>query len=238
MTQELTLSPIQAFAELGRIKPAETDLQQVLARLSELAKQTVPGAAEVSVTLIQDGTATTAAFTGDMALHLDEKQYDVGYGPCLDAAQGGATLVIDDMMSEERWPNFTPRAVEHGANSSVSVGLPVLQAATGALNIYGDAPHAFDDDSVELAQTFASYAAVLLANAHLHESTATLAAQMQAAVSGRAVIEQAKGIIVAQRGCSPEEAFDVLSKVSQDSNRKLRHIAADTINDASNGRSD
>ena len=64
-----------------------------------------------------------------------------------------------------------------------------------------------------------------LANAHLYESTATLARQMQEAMRSRAVIEQAKGIIMGQRRCSAEEAFTLLAKLSQDSNRKLREVA-------------
>jgi hypothetical protein len=61
---------------------------------------------------------------GELALHLDEKQYEAGYGPCLEAAQAGETVVIDDMESEDRWPKYTPRAVEHGALSSMSPGTP------------------------------------------------------------------------------------------------------------------
>jgi AmiR/NasT family two-component response regulator len=96
----------------------------------------------------------------------------------------------------------------------------------GALNIYGQEPAAFDDDTVLLAQTFAGYAAVALANAHLYHSTASLAQHMQAAMESRAVIEQAKGIIIGERRCTADEAFAVLTKVSQDSNRKVRDVAA------------
>jgi GAF domain-containing protein len=223
---------MRAFAELGRINLAETDLQQVLARVSELAKQTIPGAAEVSVSLVQGGRARTAAFTGELALHLDERQYERGYGPCLAAAAGAETVLIPDMASEDRWPEYTPEAQRHGAQSSVSVGLPVQDAVSGALNVYGTEPKAFDHDAVELARTFAGYAAVALANAHLYSSTAALAQQMQEAMDSRATIEQAKGILVAQRGCTPEAAFDILVRGSQAANRKLRDIAADIVRGA------
>lgn len=221
--------PMRAFAELGRINLSEADLEQILHRVAELAKLAVPGADEVSVTLLQDGRANTAAFTGELALKLDERQYQDGTGPCLEAGQGGVTLVVEDMANEGRWPTWTPSAREHGANSSVSVGLPVQQAVTGALNLYARRPGAFDDDAVALSQAFAGYAAVALANAHLYESTATLARQMQDAMANRAVIEQAKGILVAQEACSPDEAFGKLSKISQQRNRKLRDIAATIV---------
>ena len=227
--------PMRAFAELGRINLSETDLEEVLHRVAELAKLAIPGAEEVSVTLLQDGRANTAAFTGELALKLDERQYVDGTGPCLEAGQGGMTLLVQDMASEDRWPTFTPTAREHGANSSVSVGLPVQQALTGALNIYARRPRACDDEAIALAEAFAGYAAVALANAHLYESTATLARQMQDAMNSRAVIEQAKGILVARHGCSPETAFGMLSKASQQRNRKLRDVAAGIVSNASQG---
>jgi GAF domain-containing protein len=225
----------EAFAEIGRINFADNDLESVLTRVSELAKRTIPGASEVSVSLVRDNHATTAAFTGDLALYLDEKQYEKGQGPCLSAAEAGDTMLIDDMAAETRWPEYTPRAVENGALSSLSVGLPIQQAVTGALNIYATAPHAFDGEGIEIARTFASYAAVALANAHLYATTAALAEQMQQAMASRAVIEQAKGILVAQTRCTPEQAFDLLIRQSQHSNRKLRDVAqviVDTAQDA------
>ena len=97
---------------------------------------------------------------------------------------------------------------------------------SGALNVYATKPDNFDQDAIILAQTFAGYAAVALANAHLYDVTATLAQHMQAAMANRAVIEQAKGIIMGDRRCTADEAFRILSKLSQDSNRKLRDVAA------------
>ncbi|GAA2881134.1 hypothetical protein Acy02nite_17140 [Actinoplanes cyaneus] len=107
----------------------------------------------------------------------------------------------------------------------MSVGLPVHESAAGALNIYATEPRAFDDDAVALAQTFAGYAAVAMANVHLYDSQAALAHHMQTAMAGRAVIEQAKGIVMGERHCSADEAFQLLVKLSQGTNRKLRDVA-------------
>jgi AmiR/NasT family two-component response regulator len=77
-----------------------------------------------------------------------------------------------------------------------------------------------------LAQTFAGHAAVALANAYLYHSTAELARHLQTAMDSRAVIEQAKGIVMAERRCGPDEAFAFLTAVSQETNRKVRDVAA------------
>jgi GAF domain-containing protein len=232
MSDRQPLEPNDAFGELGRIKLADTNIDAVLDKIAELAQRAIPGADEVSVTLMRGAGPHTAAFTGDLALACDERQYERGHGPCLDAAATAATLLIDDMGQETRWPDYTPGAVDAGAHSSLSIGLPVHESVTGALNIYATKPDAFDDDAIVLAQTFAGYAAVALANAHLYDTQASLAQHMQAAMESRAVIEQAKGIIMGDRRCSPDEAFQILTKLSQDTNRKLRDVATALVANA------
>jgi GAF domain-containing protein len=221
--------PTAAFAELGHIKLGETDLRGVLSRVADLAKKTVPGVGEVSVTLVRGARAHTAAYTGQPALQLDEAQYEAGDGPCLTAAAARSTVLVQDMSGDRRWPDWSRQAASAGVGSSLSIGLPIEEQMSGALNIYGDPPHAFDAEAVALAQTFAGYAAVALANAHLYDATASLVQHMQTAMASRAVIEQAKGIVMGQRRCTAEEAFAILTKISQDSNRKLRDVAATLV---------
>jgi GAF domain-containing protein len=232
MSDHRPLDPSDAYAELGRLKLADTDIDGVLTIIAGLAKRAVPGADEVSVTLLHGNAPHTAAFTAELASACDERQYELGHGPCLDAAATAATLPIPDMSRETRWPDYTPRAVEAGVHSSLSIGLPVWESVTGALNVYATKPDAFDDDSIVLAQTFADYAAAALTDAHLYDVQATLAQRMQAAMETRAVIEQAKGILMGERRCTAEEAFTMLTNLSQDTDRKLRDVAAALVTDA------
>src|SRR4029079_19676080 len=97
----------------------------------------------------------------------------------------------------------------------------------GALNVYGTRGRPFDADAARLAEPFAGYAAVALANAALYQSTVDLAENLQQAMHSRAVIEQAKGILMGQNRCSADETFAMLSLASQRSNRKLRDAAND-----------
>jgi GAF domain-containing protein len=232
VAEQHILDPTHAFAELARIKLEETDLEGFLQQVAVLAKRTIAGVDEASVTLIRGRKAHTAAFTGELARSMDERQYERDGGPCLEAAATNATLSVPDLTGEQRWPHYTPAALDAGVRSSLSVGLPVQETVTGALNMYSTKIDAFDDEAIVLAQTFSGYAAVALANAHLYDATATLAQHLQAAMEHRAVIEQAKGIIMADRRCSPDEAFAVLSKLSQDSNRKLRDVAVALVQKA------
>ncbi|GGQ71595.1 GAF and ANTAR domain-containing protein [Couchioplanes azureus] len=232
MTHAEPMDPNEAFAELGHIRLAELDIDALLDKIAQLTKRTVPGACEVSVTLVRGADAHSAAFTGELARDLDEFQYQHGQGPCLEASVTTASLSVPDTGSEDRWPDWARTAKEAGAYSSLSIGLPVQEKVTGALNVYATKAHAFDDDAVALAQTFAGFAAVALANAHLYDTQATLAGHMQKAMESRAVIEQAKGIIMGQRRCTAAEAFAILDKLSQDANRKLRDVATALVDKA------
>jgi GAF domain-containing protein len=232
MTDSQPLDPTEAFGRLGRMRLGETDLKGVLAEVASLAKRTVPGADEVSVTLVANGRPYTAVYTGQLALTLDEWQYGKGHGPCLDASASATSLSLPSMATEQRWPDWAAQALKVGAESSLSIGLPIHEEITGAINIYATKAEAFDSDAIVLSKTFAGYAAVALANAHLYDAQANLAQQMQAAMQSRAVIEQAKGIIMGSRHCTTDQAFAILTRLSQDTNRKLRDVAVALVESA------
>ena len=232
MTISRAVETTDAFVELGRIRFSETDLPTALAKVADLARCTIPGADDVSVTLVAAEGVHTAAFTGRRAMTVDEWQYQRGLGPCLAAAAANITVTVPDMAGESRWPDWANRAVDAGVHSSVSIGLPLHKSMSGAFNVYATEPHAFDEDAIVLAETFAGYAAVSMANADLDENAMTLAQHTQNAMHSRAVIEQAKGIIMAERRCSADEAFAVLAEASEHSGRRLREVAAALVADA------
>ncbi|GAB3309734.1 GAF and ANTAR domain-containing protein [Geodermatophilus aquaeductus] len=225
------LDPRVAFAELSKIMLSEQQLSETLGRVAELAKQTITGAADVSVTLMDDGHVTSVAFTGALSAQLDERQYEAGFGPCMDAALSGATVTIEDTAADPTYPDFSRVAARRGITHTMSIGLPVARQTIGALNIYGTADGSFDAATQELATAFASYAAVAVANAGVYASTATLAANLQRALQSRAVIDQAKGILMGRHRITADAAFDMLSAQSQDTNRKLREIAGDLVDE-------
>ena len=223
------LDPRVAFAEQSKIMLSEQQLSEVLGRVAELAKQTITGAAEVSVTLMDDGHVSSVAFTGAVSAQLDERQYEAGFGPCMDAALSGATVTIENTAADPTYPDFGRAAARQGITHTMSIGLPVARQTIGALNIYGTAAGAFDAATQELATAFASYAAVAVAHAGVYASTATLAANLQRALQSRAVIDQAKGILMGRHRITPDAAFDMLSAQAQTTNRKLREIAGDVV---------
>jgi GAF domain-containing protein len=218
--------PDHVLARLGLVKLGETDPIGVLRQVIDIAEQGLPGATDVSITLIEGRRAYTAAYTSDTALALDELQYQSQAGPCLQAAAEQTIVLVRDTAHDARWNRWPAQAAAAGVRSVLSAALPILDDLDGALNIYGRASDAFDESTVLAARAFTERAAVTLTNAYLFDRTLSLAQQMQTAMAHRAVIEQAKGIIMAERRCTADEAFAILTKISQDSNRKVRHIAA------------
>ncbi len=223
MTEPQARPPADAFAELGRIDVGEMDLATVLAKVAELARRSVPGADDVSITLVGPDGAYTAAFSGQRALTLDERQYQQGQGPCLAAAAATITVSVPDMADDNRWPEWAGRAIDAGVHSSVSVGLPPHESLSGALNVYAVSPHAFHEDAVAVAETFAGYAAEAMAKAPRHDG---VAGRTTAAMPNGAVIQQAIGIIMAERRCTAQEASVILAKVSEYAQRALPDVAA------------
>ena len=221
--------PADVLSNLAQIVLAETTLGSVLSKLVDLTKQVIPAADEVSLTLVRKGRAETAAYTGEMAMQADERQYGLDSGPCLDAGRGGTLIHISDVRTDDRWPDYAPQAVRAGVLSSLSIPLPIQEDLVGALNIYSRTPNAFGVADIRAGEIFAAYAAIAVANANTFASTAETAEQLRAAMTNRATIEQAKGIRMAAGGISPDDAFDMLVKVSQRENRKLRDVAKDLV---------
>jgi len=132
------------------------------------------------------------------------------------------TVRVPDMAHEDRWPQFAQRASAAGAASMLSFQLFVEGDNLGSLNLYSRQRDAFDDESEHVGLLFASHAVVALADARKVQ-------QLQRGLVGRDVIGQAKGILMERFGVTSEQAFRVLTRFSQQNNRKLRDVAEELV---------
>lgn len=221
----------ELLRELSRVVLVDRTLTEVLTDITAIAAQGIPGAEASSITLLRADKAYTAAHYGEMALAADELQYEHGYGPCMDAGRGGVLLRVDDMRAEKRWPDYVEHVLtETPVRSSLSVPLPYQGATIGALNNYSTVPAAFaSPESLRAGTDVAEVIAVAVANADAHAQLFDQARNMRVAMESRAVIEQAKGVLMAQRHVDAEQAFEILREASQRYNRKLRDIAAGIV---------
>ena len=149
---------------------------------------------------------------------MDALQSEVGQGPCLDSVYEEQTVRVPDMRAEKRWPKFTARAAELGAASMLSFQLYVEGDNLGALNLYGRQRNGFTDESEQVGLLVASHAAVAFADAQK-------LSQVTAAIANRDLIGQAKGILMERHKLTADQAFRLLVRASQTTNRKLHEIA-------------
>jgi GAF domain-containing protein len=214
----------KAQDELARLVLAEENVQSVVERVVGLVKGVMPAGAEASVTVVRNRRATTAAFTGELALHLDEVQYRQRYGPCMDAALSGQFTEITDARTEDRWPEYVAAFLQHGALSSLAAPVPAVHLAA-CLNVYSPAAGAFTDQHRQDVCEFAAYAGVALTNIDALQDARDHAENMRAAMESRAAIEQAKGILIERHKLSPDQAFRLLADASMRTNEKVRDLA-------------
>jgi GAF domain-containing protein len=220
---ERSLAALNSYLFGGRV------LVETLQEISDRALEAVPNAGFIAVIVALNGKPETPVFSDERALQLDEVQYAADRGPCLDSFRQGEQFVIDDTRSERRWPEFCDAATQRDVLSTLSLPLVAADVRLGAMNLYSSAPASFGEDEQRIGATFAAQASILLANAQAYHDAQTLNDNLTAAMASRAVIEQAKGLIIGATGCTAEEAFDQLARQSQYENVKLRDLAAETV---------
>jgi GAF domain-containing protein len=215
-----------AFEELARLSFAEHSLESVLRTVAGLATRILPGQPIASVTIVTGGRPSTVASSGELAVRLDEVQYRVGSGPCLEAATTGRPAGIADTSADGPWREVAAEAAALGCSSVLSYPLPAPERVAGALNVYARNFSVSDDRTHALVSRLASYAVGPVSNMYLYETALERAQHLQAALEYRAVIDQAKGILMERHRFTPDQAFQVLARVSMETNTKLRDVAA------------
>src|SRR3954454_20030303 len=222
----------ESLAALSRFFVGDGTLEETVLRVCQLCTEAVPPAALVGVTMLVEGRPRTAVFTDEAAPEIDQAQYDTGEGPCLDAFRNQQIREIESTREEGPWPAFRAAAAAHGIGSTLSFPLVLDKQSIGAMNLYAHEEHAFTDADRDRGSPFASQAAIVLANVQAYWGARTLPEPLGEATPTRAVIEQAKGILMATQRCNERQAFELLVAASQRENVKLRDIATRIVSDA------
>ncbi|MBW0107238.1 GAF and ANTAR domain-containing protein [Pseudonocardia oceani] len=207
------------LSELARELQQEPTLDDTLAGIVQAAVDNVPGAQIAAISRVtRRTTIETTACTDELAQRVDRAQYETGQGPCMSTIYNQRSMRLSDMGTEDRWPQFTGRALELGIGSMMSVQLYVEGENLGALNLYNHDPHGFDDESEHIALLLASHAAIALVGSEQHQ-------RLSRGLESRDLIGQAKGILMERYKISSEVAFQLLIRASQATNTKLRDVA-------------
>lgn len=207
----------------------EDELDMILHAVCQHVVHVIPGADMAGVTLVTGDEPETPACTDEKVRAIDAAQYAAEAGPCLQAAATGEMVRVDVASVRERWPEFARSAIGAGVGSYLCAPLIVDQRYSGALNLYGHQDHGFYRLEAQLLELYVTAVKVALRNTRrLYEARQTVE-QLREALVSRATIDQAKGILMAARGITPEDAFEALVEQSQHANTKLRDIAEQLV---------
>jgi GAF domain-containing protein len=211
------------MAELARVVAVPRDLDEVLADVTAAAVELIPGADIADVMLVdRNGVHWSKGATGALPQRLTKLQEQYGEGPCAEAAKGETLVRTDDFATDNRWPRYSPEAVELGVRSGLSLKLFTADRTAGALNLFGFAADGFDIEAETIGTVLAAHAAAAIMAARNQE-------QLTSALSNRDRIGQAKGMIMERYMVDEVRAFEILRQLSQESNVKLVDIATRVI---------
>jgi ANTAR domain/GAF domain len=213
----------ETMADLADRYSHPTELETTLIGVTKAAVRHVPGTDSADIMVVSPpADFRSVAATSALAPRIDAFQRDFVEGPCLDAADGEVMVRCDDLSSDQRWARFGKSAAAAGVYSVLSFQLYTNGFRRAAMNLFGLERNAFTMEAEAVAGMLATHAATALI-AHDREL------HFQSALVSRDVIGQAKGMIMERFGVDPVRAFELLVKVSQNSNTRLAEVAAEVV---------
>jgi GAF domain-containing protein len=218
MNAEPTSKLAEALGTLAIQLQAQPDAATTLRGIVDAAVDIVPGARWAGISLIHARRVRSEVPTDPIVAELDQLQTDLGEGPCVTVLREHHTVHITDMSAETRWPPFAQRATTLGVHSLLAFQLFVRTENLGTLNLYGDAPGAFTDESLLVGGALAQHAAVAMVGA-------TAVSQLKSALAIRDLIGQAEGVLMQRNNLTGIQAFEALTRAAQTSQMKLVDVA-------------
>ena len=195
-----------------------------LCALTRAVTDRVPFCCGASATLWEpDEVVAMGASRPDLAA-VAEQQFVTGDGPIIEALRTGEPVVTADTLREERWPEFAVTALATGIRSSVTV-VHEYSLMTLSLSLYGSVSGAFHMDKLPLAALLAGFGTAAMAGAAEDGRVQRTAEQLNSAIRSRAVVEQARGVVMEKLGCGPDEAFERMWRIAQQQRRTVTEVA-------------
>ena len=216
----------QAWTRLEPRLRESTTIDSYLQAAADMTADVIEVVGSYSVSISLYGKPITVGSSDRAAWDADQVEFDTEDGPCVEALRTGAVSGPIDLATERRWPAWTAVATLLGFSSAAGVPGEISPGERIALNLYASAPKAFDDDALHRATLFAEEVArTIPAAVRLFEADER-ASQLEQALASRSTIDQAIGVLMTQNQCTPDVAFGILRRASQNRNVKLRDVAA------------
>jgi hypothetical protein len=204
-------------------------IESYLNAAADLTAEAIDVAGSYSFCTSLYGRPITVGSSDRAAWDADQVEFDTEDGPCVEALRTGAVPTAVDLATEQRWPAWTVVASMLGFSSAAGIPAEVSPGHRIALNLYAPAPNAFDDATVHRALLFVEEVARTIPTAVRLFEADERASQLEQALASRSTIDQAIGVLMTQNRCTPDTAFGILRRASQNRNVKLRDVAATIV---------
>ncbi len=199
-----------------------------LNRLAELAVREVNGCCGATAMLWRDKELVGLTSTHPDLADLAEYQLRAGAGPSIQALRERQPVAVRDTLRDPRWADWMTEALCRGVRSQLAL-VHEIPPLTVVLSIAGVRAGAFESEQAPFAETLAAFGGAVLANASAYGDAQREAVQLRNAVESRAVVDQAKGILMHALGCSAAEALERMRRISQTQHVKVTDVARNIL---------
>ncbi len=177
-----------------------------------------------------DASLGSIGMTNAVSALIEELQFMLGEGPCVDAYSLEVPVAEPDLTDPTRhWPGFTPPALEAGVRAIFSFPLRAGAVCMGALDLYSDRIGALTDGQHADALVVADVVAKAVLTMQAQAPPGTPSTEITAGTDGRSVVHQAVGMVSAQIGVSVDEALLRLRAHAFANDYQLAELARDVI---------
>ncbi len=224
-------SPLtQCVVELAGMPDDSSQLDTCLVSIARLTADLVAAVSYASVTARRDGAYATVAASSEVAVAVDEAQYAEQSGPCLNTLDVGSITAVGDIGATMTWPGFRDTAFALGLRASLSIPLFAGRGdCVAALNLYGHDPTTMAALTAAVWSTYEAEGSPPGPGDSLDTGGTDLVAGLAGAFGIRALIQQAVGIVIADREGNADGAYLVLRTSAAESGKSLLDTARSVI---------
>jgi GAF domain-containing protein len=229
---EISLEDVRhALVELGRLRFGEMQVEEAIREIVETTHTmfAVDGAGLMLCDESQH--LRSVAASDDRFAHLEDLQIRHQEGPCIEAYDTKELVGASDLAAETRWPLFSEAAVARKFRAVLASPLPYNQDAVGVVAVLSERSRPWSPANELALLAFTDLAALLIASIIQGEKQSELAGQLQGALHSRAVIEQAKGILMGTYGIAARTAYERLRSAARSQRRRLTEVCAEVVRD-------
>jgi GAF domain-containing protein len=225
----------QALHELGRLRFGEMRVEDAMREIVQTTHTIFDVDGAGLMLADADHHLRNVSVSDHRMERLEELQIRHSEGPCITAFEDKALVSAQDLEQDSRWRAFCDAAVGQGIRAVLASPLPYNQDAIGVVAVLSEDTRPWTAEAELALLAFTDLAALLVASMAISEQNSELAAQLQSALNSRAVIEQAKGVLIGQQGLPAHAAYEQLRAQARAQRRKLVTICAEVVRNASRG---